>query len=165
VLVLLPRSVRTGSDGDDEATDHSSITDDLIVDTGRYVSVCWHEMTYRRVILVPILGSDLDVHTFEHQLVCRQATVSYVQLILAGQSTKLIFFWSQWRMVRDHSQVCQFVDAVWMTNRFIFLRHRVHGHCYPWLAGYPWTIYWCCKQGKYQQCDRDEQCTHFYYGD
>ena len=119
----------------------------------------------RRVILVLILGSDLGVHMFERQPVCRQATVSYVQLILAGQSTKFIFFWSQWHMVRDHSQVCQFVDAVWMTNRFIFLRHRVHGHCYPWLAGYPWTIYRCCKQGKYQQCDRDEQCTHFYYGD
>ena len=44
MLVLLPRPVRTGSDGDDEATDHSSITDDLIIDTGRYVSVCWHEM-------------------------------------------------------------------------------------------------------------------------
>ena len=139
-----------------------TISSSTLGGTCPFVGMKW---LIRRVILVPILGSDLGVHTSEHQPVCRQATGSYVQLIPTGQSSKLIFFWSQWRMVRDHSQVCQFVDAVWMTNRFIFLRHRVHGHCYPWLAGYPWTIYWCCKQGKYQQCDRDEQCTHFYYGD
>jgi len=42
----------------------------------------------------------------------------------------------------------------------LYLRHRVHGHCYPRHAGYSWTIYRRCNRGEF---NHDEQCTHFYY--
>jgi len=48
---------------------------------------------HQRDILVPILGSELGVHTFEHQPVCRLTTPSYVQLLsLQKNSSNPSFF-------------------------------------------------------------------------
>ena len=160
VLVLLPHTVRYSSNSDNEVTDHSFITDDLIVDTGRYgsfASMNWITSTGHSSSNTwigsgrPYVRTPTSVRTY-NSVVC---TVDSCRTTHQTHQLEESVLWFG-KLRRYASLSAQFER---LAN--LYSRSRVQGHCYPRHADYTQTIYRCCNQGKFKWCDHDEQCTHF----